>query len=140
MPSAYVLDEARSLLLSRAWGVFTDRDLSAHLDAFTNDPQFRPNFDQLADLREVTSVAITSSGIRDQVRENPFGPGSRRALVVSSDAAYGMARMFQTLHEESAAPVEIFRDFDAALAWLGLTSAKTPVLLALASAPPIATP
>ena len=138
MPSAYILDESRSLLLSRAWGVFTDQDLLTHHTAFTRDPRFRPGFNQLADLRDVTSLAVTSAGVRQQVRETPFGAGSRRALVVGSDVAFGMARMFQILQDESVADVEIFRELDDALAWLGLTDAKAAVLTALASAPTIA--
>jgi hypothetical protein len=61
MSSAYILDESRSLLLFRAWGVFTDQDLLTHLTAFTRDPRFQPDFDQLADRRDVTSLAVTSA-------------------------------------------------------------------------------
>lgn len=138
MPHAYVLDEAHSLVLSRAWGALTDQELLSHLTTFANDPRFRPTFHQLADLREVTNLAVTSSGIRYQVRESPFAAGSQRALVVSSDVAFGMARMFQILHDESAGDVEVFRNLDDALAWLGLTEAKAALVMALASAPVIA--
>lgn len=139
MPSAYVVDESRSLILSRAWGVLTDQELRTHLTAFSNDPRFRPNFHQLADFREVTDLAVTSSGVRYLARESPFTGGSRRALVVSSDAAFGLGRMFQILDDESAPEVEVFRDLDDALAWLGLTEAKAALLMAMASAPTVAT-
>ena len=40
-------------------------------------------------------VQFTASTIREMVRLNPFGAGARRALVVTSDELFGMARMYQ---------------------------------------------
>lgn len=43
---------------------------------------------------------------------------SRHAVVVGSDRAYGMPRMFEVFSEETAVDVRIFRDLDEAKRWL----------------------
>lgn len=137
MPGAYTIDLPRSLVLSRGWGVLTDRELLAHVRALTTDSRFAPHFRQLADLRDVTEVKFTASTIREMVRLNPFGAGARRALVVTSDELFGMARMYQLLTNESPDELRIFRKVDDALQWLGIADAKEELLLALFQAPPI---
>jgi hypothetical protein len=115
MPCAYTIDLARSLVLSRGWGAVADRELLAHVRALTADPRFARNFHQLIDLRDVTDVQITASCIREMVRLNPFGAGARRAVVVTNDVVFGMARMYQILSDESPDELQIFRRMDNAL-------------------------
>jgi hypothetical protein len=115
----------------------TDRELLAHVRALTADPRFAPHFRQLADLRDVTDLQVAASIIREMVRLNPFGAGARRALVVTSDEVFGMARMYQLLTDESPDELQIFRKVDDALQWLGTADAKEELLLALSQAPPI---
>jgi hypothetical protein len=124
MSGAYTIDLERSLVRSRGWGILTDRELLAHARALTVDPHFASNFHQLADLREVTDVEITSATIKEMVRLNPFWAGARRALVITNDVLFGMARMYQILKDESPDELQIFRNMDDALQWLGLADAK----------------
>jgi len=137
MPIAYTIDPVRSIVLSRAWGVVTDRDLLAHVRALAADPRFKPHFNQLYDCRGVTDVEVSSSGIKDLAKLNPFGVGARRAVVVNRDITYGMARMYQMTREPSTDELEVFRDWDSALEWLGIAHEKAEVLSALFKAPPI---
>jgi hypothetical protein len=58
------------------------------------------------------------------VRLNPFWAGARRALVITNDVLFGMARMYQLLKDESPDELQIFRNMDEALQWLGLADAK----------------
>jgi hypothetical protein len=71
----------------------TGRDIVAHARVLAADPHFETRFCQLADLREVTAMDVTTPGIRQLVGANPFGAGARRAVVVCDDVVYGMARM-----------------------------------------------
>ena len=137
MPAGYTIDLERSLVLSRGWGVLTDRELLAHVRALTADPRFAQNFCQLGDLRDVTDVQITAATIREMVRLNPFWAGARRALVVTSDVVFGMARMYQILRDESPDELEIFREMDGALQWLGVDDEKAELLSALSKVSPI---
>jgi hypothetical protein len=138
MPVGYTIDLARSLVLSRGWGVVTDRELLAHARALSADPRFARSFHQLADLRDVTDARVTESTKKQMlVRLNPFGAGARRAMVVTCDVAFGMARMYQILRDGSPDELEIFREMDDALQWLGIAEAKAELLSALSKAPPI---
>ena len=137
MPAGYTIDLARSLVLTRGWDVVTDRELLAHVRALAADPRFARNFCQLADLRDVTDVQVTAATIKEMVRLNPFWAGARRALVVTSDVVFGMARMYQILRDESPDELEIFRKMDGALQWLGIADEKAELLSTLSKVRPI---
>jgi hypothetical protein len=137
MPCGYTIDLARSLVLSRGWDVVMDRELLAHVRILTADPRFARDFRQLADLRDVTDVQITASTIREMVKLNPFGAGARRAVVVTNDVVFGMARMYQILTDESPDELQIFRKVDDALQWLWIADAKAELLLVLSQTSPI---
>jgi len=68
---------------------------------------------------------------------NPFGPGARRAVVVTNDVVFGMARMYQILTDESSDELQIFRNMDDALRWLWIADAKVELLSILSHMPPI---
>ena len=44
------------------------------------------------------------------------------AVVVSADVAFGMARMYAALSEDSSVPTNVFRDLDEAARWLSSES------------------
>ncbi len=115
----------------------TDGELLAHVPALTVDPRFVRHFHQLAALRDVTDVEVTASTVREMARLNPYGDGSRRAVVVTSDVLFGMARMYKILRDEPTDQLEIFRKLDDALRWLGILNAKEELLSPLLQAPPI---
>jgi hypothetical protein len=136
MPGAYAIDEPRRLVLSRGWGRLTDDELLVHARTLRADPRFSPDFAQLCDLLGVTSVEATATEIKELGELNPFGKGARRALIISSGAAYGFGRMYETIRKEGD-ELKIFPDLDTGLAWLGLTGARTELLDALARAPEV---
>ena len=137
MPGAYTIDETRGLVLSRGWGVLTDDDLLTHARTLVADARFHPHFLQLVDFLGVSDVQVTSTGVQELAAINPFGPGARRALVVSRGAAYGFGRMYQMVRKDDRDELEIFHDLDSALGWLGLADAKKELLTALAKAPEV---
>lgn len=120
MAFAYFVDVSRSLVLSRGFGTLTDADLMNHVRSLGADTAFRADMRQIADFRDVAKIAISSAGVRELSSLNPWGAGSRRAVVVGSDYAYGMARMYQMIREPSNDDLEIFRGLAEALDWLGL--------------------
>ncbi len=137
MPAGFAIDDARGLVLSRAWGAVGDRDLITHARTLVADPRFRPSFRQLVDFRGMERMDVSSEGARRMVDMNPFGAHARRAIVAESDISFGMARMYQILHGDGADEVQVFRDFDVALEWLGLEDAKEEILAGLAVIVPV---
>ena len=58
--------------------------------------------------------------VYNDVAEPPRRAARRVALVVGGDLAYGMLRMYCTLREDTHLAPDVFRDMEAAKAWLGL--------------------
>jgi hypothetical protein len=100
------------------WGAATDDEILNHGQRLRNDPQFCPDFRQLVDMSELTEMRVASGLVRDASRNQFFSPGVRRALVASSEAAFGMARMYAIASEIEGQTIEVFRDMNSADAWL----------------------
>lgn len=106
------------LVVTRATGVLTAEDLTAKA------PSLAP---ELVDLREIDDFDVTADAIRELAQRairnaERLRPG-RMAFLVSSDAVFGMCRMFQALVDGSALEVRVFRDPPEAYAWLGISAA-----------------
>ena len=69
-------------------------------------------------MSDVTEVLVGADTIQATARDQFFSPGVRRAFVTSSDAVFGMARMFATISESAGQTIEVFRDMNAAEKWL----------------------
>lgn len=133
MAFAFLVDPGRSLVLSRAFATVTDADLIAHVRRLRGDPVFRSNMRQLADFRDATKVVVSATGVHELAALSPWGHGARRAVVVASDYAYGMARMYQMIREPAHDELEIFRQLDKALDWLGLAHEVDTIAAQLSS-------
>jgi len=120
MPASYAIDTARRLVLSRIWGAPTEEEILDHGRRLRADPCFQPDFRQLLDMSELKEILISPRNVRQAARDQFFSPGARRALVAPSDAAFGMARMYALASEVEGQTIEVFRDFSAAEAWLGV--------------------
>lgn len=119
MAWTYRIDLERRRVDSKLEGDFRSEDMREHMRALRDDPDFRADFDQLLDLSGVTDLTLTAADVREHVEESPFGAGSRRAIVASSDAVFGMARMYQILRANEKDEIEVFRTFEDARQWLG---------------------
>ena len=120
MPASYTIDTERKLVLSRIWGAPTEDEILDHGQRLRADPSFRPDFRQLLDMSELKEILISPQKVREAARDQFFSPGVRRALVAHSDAAFGMARMYAIASEGEGQTIQVFREFDAAKAWLGV--------------------
>ena len=111
--------------MSTGSGAFTLVDALAHQQRLASDPDFDPSFSQLVDLTHVTSVDVTASDIRKLAQANLFSCGSRRAILATSEVAFGLARMFEALRESAGEDgIQVFRDLNEALDWLFARRAK----------------
>lgn len=128
MSESYLIDTVRCLVVSRAWGTMTDEDWVDHYRRLRGDPAFDAGFRQLADMREVTRVAVSAATVAEVARRRVFAADARRAFVVGGDAAFGVARMYATyagLH--AGGEVRVYRDMRDAERWLsGTEDAAAP--------------
>ena len=118
MPGSHRIHPERRLVVSTLYGHLTDRDLAVGVAALRADPAFDSTYDQLVDASAVTQLDVTTQGVRESARTDPFSDQSRRAIVVSDDAAYGLARMFQSMNTLEPDHGFITRDLDEAVRWL----------------------
>jgi hypothetical protein len=125
MPGSYRIDVARGIVFTRGWGVLTDVQIAAHAKALGSDPRHDPAFKQIVDFSGLTEIRVTSEGVRDVARINPFRRDARRAIVVASDEAFGLSRMFGFLADANNDQFAIFRALEPAMEWVGLDP-KTP--------------
>ncbi len=125
MPIEHAIDPDLRLVRSRDWGQVTYADLVASRLQIGKNPVFHSDFRQLYDFREVTNLVMTREEIRDLARHSPFGPGSRRAIVVPENAIHGLAQIFVLLHEMGGGGEEfqVFRSLPDAKVWLDLDGA-----------------
>ena len=120
MPTFYRIDVRNRVVIHELAGVVTDQELSNNQRELRRDPDYDPVFGQLIDACYVTDIAVSSDLVVALAKATPNVPGAKRAIVVASDVAFGMARMFQIIREDAPEEVRVFRDIDEARRWLGL--------------------
>jgi len=135
MPGGYIIDEEREMVLTRGWSTMCGDDILMHAHHLGADRRFVPRYRQLADLRAVTHVDVSENAVWVLANDSPFGPGARRAIVVSSNVAFGLARMFETLRDGCGDQILVSRDIDEAIRWLEMDDAREEVLETLERVP-----
>jgi hypothetical protein len=124
MPIEHDFDPDRRILSVRMFGVVGDEDVLQLAKEITGDAVEDPVHDELIDLREVDAPIATTETLRrvaEMFRGSERQPESVKiAFVATSDAAYGIARMYQAFRSDSAASMRVFRELEEARAWLGL--------------------
>jgi len=115
----YKIDKERRLVMTTVSGVMNVADGLAHQKKLRNDPDFDPGFSQLMDFTHSTRIDLSREDIHRLAQTNLFSPDSRRAILVRSDVAYGLARMFELLRDTMGEHgIRVFRDLDEALDWV----------------------
>ena len=125
MPVAHRFDAEAGLLIVVMDGIVGDEDLLKYAQHITENPAIPTGHDELIDLRGAEGIADVSGPvlrrIADMFTQSDRTPEqSRVALVASSDAAYGLSRMYQTFRSESPLDLRVFREMSEARTWLGL--------------------
>jgi hypothetical protein len=122
MPFSYVVYKERNLVVSTGLDRVTWEEIKARQDQTQTDPDFNPEFNQIVDLRAVTSFDMTGEHARTLARRMIFSSTSKRAFIAAEPAVFGVGRMWQILSElsENQSEIHAFNDLPSALKWLGL--------------------
>ena len=119
MPFHYKIDKERKLVMSTGFGVFTMADAWSHQEKLRKEPDFDPSFSQPMDLSHVTKIELQPEDVRRLAQASIFAPNSKRAILVTSEVGFGLARMFSILRETLGEKgIEAFRNLDDALDWV----------------------
>jgi hypothetical protein len=125
MGISYRIDKDRGLLALTGIGVLTDREIESYLLLIKDDPDLRLVRLELADFREAEFSVSPQSimKIAHIVSGNlPSLLDVKRAVVVSHELQYGLARMYGQYVGLSGHEIMPFRDIAEAKEWLGLDS------------------
>lgn len=116
------VDRPSGLRLQKVTGKVTLQELRSALTAIYEEGDETREMDSLWDLSEA-EIGLSTEEVKhlSTFVGSQWGRrgGARSALVVSEDLAFGLARMYGThLSEEIRDLTRVFKDKDAALAWL----------------------
>ena len=121
MPVGYRIDRDAGLIRTRCSGFVTLEEVLDHFRRLAEDPDCPEKLDVLLDLRDITSlpsiaqlasVAQAIATVRSRVR---FGSC---AIVATSDAWYGTAKIFEVAAARGFDASGVFRGPNEAEAWL----------------------
>ena len=123
MPVTSVIHRKQRLVVTVEEGRVTFDDMRANQDRLLNDPDFDPAFNQLSDATLATDSDLAPNNLGRLYDRRVFSDTSRRAVIAPTSFTYGMARMLKTYVElsKNGPLVEVFRDRDSALKWLGVS-------------------
>lgn len=122
---AMTTERTASGIVVRLSGEVSSRDLveaSAHLDHFDLNG---PTLPRLIDARRVTGIGTSypeMAGFAEVRARSSPAQDTRTAILVDSDAAFGIATLYQGLLSTDRLEVKVFREQPEALAWLGMNS------------------
>ena len=119
MPIVFTTDPKRRLVETKATGVLGNDEFAAHVRALAARDLLA--FPQLIDAREA-SVETTPADAREFAkltgRLRAAHGSAKVAFVTSSDATYGILRVYTVVSEEVDPGFRVFRDIDQAREWL----------------------
>jgi hypothetical protein len=121
MPVTYQIDQANGIIRTKCTGAVTIEEVLNHFRELERDPKCPERLDVLLDLSEQTSVP-NQRNVQDVAFEIARVRGRIQfgicAIVASTDALFGMLRMFEVLAEEFFDKSHVFRSISEAEAWL----------------------
>jgi hypothetical protein len=121
MPVSYRIDNERRLILTSAEGCVTFAEVQTHQDQLLSDPAYDPSFDQLIDGTAATEFALSADEARQVAKRQLVSKQSRRALVATEAAIFGMGRLMAAYQEiYGLSNVEVFYKLEEALEWLNI--------------------
>lgn len=120
MPLTFDVDHDAGIVFTQADGLVTPEDLRRHVERLAAT-QGRPPL-ELADFSDQVHITVPPDAVRNAAwtlsdTDTPQ-PNSRLALVGRSDAVYAVLRLFQAHRDVEGLEIEVFRERDAAMAWL----------------------
>jgi len=124
MPIRHRYDPGMRTLFVTAEGEIGDDEFLAWGQQVAADEAIPAGRLELIDLRRLELPDVSSETLRrvaDAFRQRDRTQFETKiAVVASSDLAFGLSRMYQAYRSDAPIALEVFRDMDAARAWLGL--------------------
>ena len=121
VPIMYQINREKRTIRTKCFGQVTMPEVIDHFRALGDDRNCPDRLDAFLDVSEVTGIPESSELSAVVTELKKFRNRTRFetcAIVATSDALFGMMRMFETLAEEYFGKTRTFRDAAEAQAWL----------------------
>jgi hypothetical protein len=120
VPIDYAFNVRKKLLVTRAFGAISDRELQECVNRIRQDGRFSGDLDQMGDYRGVTSVDdVTIEFLRGFGQQWQLLPGARRAYVAESPDTLAILRVLEVFTSQGDNEVKVFQSIHDAWRWLG---------------------
>lgn len=129
MPIHFRIDAVAHLVRVEMTGEVTLEEILAYRRSLETAPGYDARLPRLIDARGVTEAPGTNT-IRAVALRNQGDRGvrhGRRAIVATSDVAYGMFRMLEIMSRPGGVEYGTFRTMAEAEAWLGMSPPGPPL-------------
>jgi hypothetical protein len=117
---SYIIEDG--ILRTRLLGDVTPDDVRSYRTAVRSDPAARHGLLALVDCREASKLfstadlKILAAEAVEMYRHTAVR--QRCAVLVASDVAFGLARMYEVLLKDTPIDLEFFRNAEEAMSWL----------------------
>jgi len=122
MPIETMIDKESGIIIRTMIGDFTFEEIRSSFEALIDHHDFDKDLPVLWDFRKTDARNIYKKEIKSIVAfyesQSERRSGIKVAFVVPSDFEYGIARMFEAHALYVPAEIEIFRNYEDAMAWL----------------------
>ena len=129
MPYSFKVDQDLGLVVVRGTGGLTAEDVKSFHLKLKEDPSFRPEMNQLIDLRD-GRLETSGPEIQALASRPLFSHEAKRAGLISDDLHYGIARQWSIHGTDKLGELRPFRDLVEACEWLGIQPSVAEELLA----------
>ena len=128
MPAIHRIDTDAQLIVTTWEGKAIDIDLINAIKRYQEDYQSNPDcsdFNEIVDFRQATSIKLTTEGLEhiseiasetDEERDD-----KKLALIVKSNLAFGLARMYEVyrgFQKNATKEIRVFKNENKALEWV----------------------
>jgi hypothetical protein len=125
MPWHYTIDAERRVIVSRMWGRVTFLEALSHQNQLRSDPNFNPEFDQLIDATDVSTLSLSEAQAIRLAGTDFFSSESRRSFAAGTAAVFGLGRMMEVHYwiATNKRRTAVFYGLSSAMEWLELKDA-----------------
>jgi len=128
MPANHYLDDKAQLIITTWEGEAHDIEFIEAIKKYQNEIQNHPdniNYNEVVDLSKVTKMKLTTDGIKNisgiAATSDHMDVNRKLAIVVSSNLAFGLARMYEAYRsfiKNSHKEICVFKNKKDALEWI----------------------
>ncbi|PCJ62196.1 MAG: hypothetical protein COA73_06790 [Candidatus Hydrogenedentota bacterium] len=120
----YQINNEHNTLFIKSYGALKTADVMQMNQEIHDSNSIPKKWFALIDLRDTTEFLIDTEGMKAIVKQDQElydkYQFAKLAFVATHDVVFGMARMYQSLTIDNLVELQVHRDIDPALQWLGL--------------------